>query len=65
MGLRLSRILSETNDKVDFCLGVYVISDERAIKKLQTKERFCQSQLQHKMILEGAKSERGQGERFP
>ena len=25
VGLRLSRILSETNDKVEFCLGVYVI----------------------------------------
>ena len=25
VGLRLSRILSETNDKVEFCLGDYVI----------------------------------------
>ena len=25
VGLRLSRALSKTNDKVEFCLGVYVI----------------------------------------
>ena len=44
VGLRLSRALSKTNDKVEFCLGVYVIlggGKEKACSFQANRLRLC------------------------